>query len=124
MVDKDFIRQSVAVLLKGDAVAVFPEGAWLNPQGFGTNAREEAKMKQGYEGIELITREYKRVTGEELPIIPTALDENMKTGEKKFTIGDAVFADKNDEVSLTQRAMVQVARMLPEEKRGYYKDKV
>lgn len=116
----DFVRQSVAALSRGDAVSVYPEGLWLNPEG---PFREKQELKQGYRGIELVAREYKKVTGKELKIVPTTFIEDRKTGNRKFVIGEPLeLEDNNTELNDTDWVMTHVAKMLPQEQRGYYKD--
>ena len=118
----DFTRQSVALLSRGDAVGVFPEGLWLNPERR-VKLREKAEMKKGYRGIELVASQYKKLTGEELPIIPTAFIEDRKTGKKKVVVGKPLLLSENDsELNDTDWCMAHVAKMLPEEQRGYYKE--
>ena len=56
----DFVRQAVAALLKGDAVCIFPEGLWLNPEGSALKPKEKSEMKKGYRGLELIAKQYKK----------------------------------------------------------------
>lgn len=123
-VDREFVRQSVALLSRGDVVCLFPEGLWLNPEGSATGPREKAEMKQGYEGLELIARQYQKLTGKELPILPTAFNEDKESKRSTFRIGKAVSLKENDSnLSNTDWCMAQVAEMLPESQRGYYKDK-
>jgi len=120
----EFIHQAVATLLRGDALGVFPEGLWLNPGGMGKSAREKKELKQGYRGIELIASQYQKLTGEELPIIPTAFIRDESTGEKKVIVGQPLKLSENEsENNGTDWCMKHVAEMLPEEQRGYYKDK-
>lgn len=120
----EFVRQAVAVLSRGDTVGVYPEGLWLNPEG-PMKLREKAEMKKGYQGIELVARQYQKLTGEELPIVPTAFIEDRKTGKKKVVVGKPLLLSENDSgMSGTDWCMAHVAEMLPEEQRGYYKDKV
>jgi len=120
----EFTRQSVALLSRGDAVGIMPEGLWLDPQG-PLMSREKAEMKKGYGGIELVASQYKKLTGEELPIIPTAFIEDRKTGKKKVVVGKPLLLSENDsETNDTDWCMSHVAKMLPEEQRGYYKELV
>jgi 1-acyl-sn-glycerol-3-phosphate acyltransferase len=118
----DFVKQAVAVLSKGDALCVFPEGLWLRPEGLGVQSREHKEMKQGYRGIELIASQYKKLTGEELPIIPTTFVEE-ENGNKKLIISDSVdLSENNTDLNGTDWCMAKVAKMLPENQRGYYKN--
>ena len=119
----EFMRQAVALLSRGDAVGIFPEGLWLNPEG-PMKLREKQEMKKAYGGLELVASLYQKLTGEELPIIPTAFIEDRKTGKKKVVAGEPIILSKNNtELSDTDWAMTHVAKMLPEEQRGYYRDK-
>lgn len=79
----EFVRQAVALLSRGDAVGIFPEGLWLNPQNT-LAPREKAEMKQGYGGMELVARQYKKLTGKDLPIVPTAFNEDAKREKKSL----------------------------------------
>ncbi len=118
----DFIRQAVALLSRGDAVGVYPEGMWLDPQGPG-KIREREELKQGYRGIELIARKYKELTGEELAILPTAFVASEGSERPRVVIGKPLFLSENSgEQNGTDWCMSYVAGMLPEEKRGYYKE--
>jgi 1-acyl-sn-glycerol-3-phosphate acyltransferase len=116
----EFVQSAVAVLSKGEAVSVFPEGLWLNPDNK-LNPREKPEMKKAYRGIELVIRQYKKLTGKDLPVLPVAFIEDRKTGAKKVKIGEALKAGENEtELSDTDWFMAHVAKMLPEEQRGYY----
>ena len=119
----EFIRQSVALLARGDVICIFPEGLWLDPKGFALNPRENPKMKQGYAGFELIARQYKKLTGKDLPILPTAFAENKDSSESGLRVGEpVVLGDNKTEFGDADWCMAQIAKMLPEEQRGYYKD--
>lgn len=119
----DFVRQAVATLLRGDAVAVYPEGLWIQPEGAGKLAREHKEMKKGYPGIELVARMYQKLTGKELPVVPTAYIEDAKSKTRKLIIGRTLtFEENTTEASDTDWAMARVAKMLPEEQRGYYRN--
>ena len=121
----EFTRQAVAALLRGDALGIFPEGLWLRPEGGQFGLREKAEMKQGYAGMELLIRQYKKLTGEDLPIVPTAFREDRVTGKKELIIGERLsLKENNTKLSDTDWCMAHVANMLPEEQRGYYKDMV
>lgn len=118
----EFVRQAVALLSRGDSVGVYPEGLWLRPEGIGKLSREHKEMKQGYRGIELIANQYRKLTGKELLIIPTAYIEDAKTKTRKLIVGQQLKLSENDtDLNGTDWAMTRVAEMLPEEQRGYYK---
>lgn len=119
------VQQMVAVLSRGDVVAIFPEGLWLNPEGSGFDPREKAEMKQGYPGIELIAKQYKKLTGKDLLVIATALAEDKSKGTKKFVVAKKLqLDDNNTDLSPVDWCMAHVAKSLPEEQRGYYKEMV
>lgn len=121
--DTDFIRQSVALLSRGDVICMLPEGLWLNPEGSALNPREKAEMKQGYGGFELIARQYKKLTGKDLPILPTAFVDDKTTGKKEFHVGAPLILEENDSgLNNTDWCMAHIAKMLPESQRGYYKE--
>lgn len=118
-VDTDFVRQSVAALSRGDALCLFPEGLWLQPQSL---TQEKPEMKQAYRGLELIASQYEKLTGKQLPILPTSFFEEIGRG-RILKVGEAVTFDKNNsELSDTDWLMIQIAQMLPENNRGHYKD--
>lgn len=120
-VDTDFIRQSVAVLSHGDALCLFPEGLWLEPQSL---TREKPEMKQAYRGVELVASQYEKLTGKQLPILPTSFFEEVE-GERVLKVGEVITLDENNsDLSGTDWLMTQIAQMLPEKNRGYYKDLV
>lgn len=102
---RDMLRSTVAALIHGDPVIVFPEGLWLYEPG--------NTMRKAYSGIELIAREYRRVTGRDLPIIPTAITEG------RVTAGEAVVLEPGQTV---HDIMQKIAALLPEAERGYYGD--
>ncbi len=118
-VDTDFVRQSVAVLSRGDALCLFPEGLWLQPQSL---TQEKPEMKQAYRGLELVASQYEKLTGKQLPILPASFFEEAGRG-RILQVGEAVTFDKNNsELNDTDWLMTQIARMLPENNRGHYKD--
>ncbi len=117
-----FVQEAIATLSRGDTLCVFPEGPFLNPHG-PMNMMEKEEMKQGYRGIEIIARWYQELTGEQLPIIPTAFTVDKATGNKKLSIGESLLLEDNDSgLNGTDWCMSHVAKLLPEEQRGYYKD--
>ncbi|OGZ68970.1 MAG: hypothetical protein A3D44_00185 [Candidatus Staskawiczbacteria bacterium RIFCSPHIGHO2_02_FULL_42_22] len=125
-INTEFVRAAVALLLKGDSVCVFPEGLWLNPEGSALAPREKQELKKAYSAMmELIVRQYKKLTGEELPIMPVAFIEDRTSGKKKLSIGEPLSLDENNtELSGIDYVMAHVAERLPEKQRGYYKDKI
>jgi 1-acyl-sn-glycerol-3-phosphate acyltransferase len=118
----EFVRQAVAVLSRGDAMGIYPEGLWLRPEGVQKLAREHKEMKRGYRGIELVAKQYQKLTGEELTIIPTTCIEDANTKKRKLIVGQPLKLSENDtDLNGTDWCMKHVAEMLPEEQRGYYK---
>jgi 1-acyl-sn-glycerol-3-phosphate acyltransferase len=97
-----FLQSTVALLIKGEPVILFPEGLWLY---------EGKMMRKAYGGIEFIAKEYKRVTGKDLPIVPVGISEG------KATAGEVVAMTADGSVHDVMR---KVAALLPEEERGYY----
>ncbi len=101
---REFIRTAVALLAEKKPLILFPEGLWTY---------EGNKMHRAYPGIELISREYKRLTGEDLPIVPLGIsDRTIQTGEP-FVLNEGETVDV---------VMRKVAELLPEAERGYYND--
>ncbi len=68
--NKEFIKTTVALLSRGDVVAMFPEGLFLYDDNKG--------LRKAYGGVELIAREYKRLTGKDLPIVPVSVWSNAE----------------------------------------------
>lgn len=101
-----FLRTTVATLLRREPVLFFPEGLWTY---------EGHVLRKAYPGLELVAREYRRLTGEDLPILPIGLDD------RRVRIGETVSFTEEE---TTDSMMRRVATLLPEEARGYYKDQV
>ena len=73
----------------------------------------------------MIAAQYKTLTGRDLKVAPTAFVENRTTKKQKLVIGESLLMEENStELSGTDWVMTHIATMLPEEQRGYYKDKV
>lgn len=60
----DNIQAMVALLIAGEDVAIFAEGLF---------SRLEDDPRIAYAGYALVAREYMRVTGQEIPVIPTGI---------------------------------------------------
>lgn len=111
----DFIRQSIALLSRGDVVAVYPEGLFLY--------ENEKKLHKGYQGIEVIARRYKELTGKDISIVPIAIFQQEGQKRKTVSIGEPIKMDDNKtELSGTDWCMEHLAQLLPEEQRGYYSE--
>lgn len=114
------IRSSVALLSRGDVLIIYPEGLWLY-DGNNDTPRSHS-MYKGYDGFTVIAEQYKKLTGEDVPIIPIGFYEANET--KQVTIGTAsTLRDNDSELSNTDWYMQQIAEMLPEHQRGYYGNK-
>lgn len=113
----EFIRSSVALLSRGDVLVIYPEGLWLYDGEDG--ASRSHSLYKGLDGFNIIAEQYKKLTGEELPIIPVAISETDKT--KQMQIGSPLKLSENDSgTSDTDWCMHHIAAMLPKENRGYY----
>ena len=71
------IKTMVATLLKGEDLAIFTEGPF---------SRLEEDERKSYAGYALVAREYKRITGEDLNIIPTGIRNSKVSFGKSFHI--------------------------------------
>lgn len=112
-----FVKGSVALLARGDVLVIYPEGLWLY-DGEGSEPRSRALYK-GYGGFDIIARQYKKLTGENVPIVPMSVFE--EEGKRKISIGTPSTTNENDsDFSDTDWYMRQIAEMLPKEQRGYY----
>lgn len=118
----NFFHQAIAVLSQGDALAMFPEGLWLKPFGVGKISQEKVKgLKQGYQGVELIVRQYKKLTGDDLPVLPLAFIADRVHDKRYLKIGKPLVLEQNPtQLTGTDWSMAHVACMLPEDDRGYY----
>lgn len=108
---RDFIRESVAALMQGGDILIYPEGEWTRREG----KKKELRPAQG--GFSMIAKEYERVTGEALPIVSFATsDEGVSFGEG-YTLHDVPEGE-----DVTDYAMGRISMLLPEEMRGVYAD--
>jgi 1-acyl-sn-glycerol-3-phosphate acyltransferase len=113
----ELIRSSVALLSRGDVLIIYPEGLWLYDGEDG--APRSHSLYKGYDGFAVIAEQYKKLTGEEVPIVPIGFYEE---GEKKqVKIGTvSTLRDNDSELSNADWYMEQIAEMLPEQQRGHY----
>lgn len=101
-----FVREAVATLSRGNVVAVFPEGPFLY--------EGDGELRQAYGGIEVIVREYERLTGQELRILPVGIAKRM------VAVGECFSAKTSADTSVTDMAMQKIASLIPKKYRGYY----
>ena len=113
----ELIRSSVALLSRGDVLIIYPEGLWLYDGQDG--APRSHYLYKGYDGFAVIAEQYKKLTGEDVPIVPIGFYE--EDGKKQVKIGNAsTLRDNDTELSNTDWYMRQIAEQLPEKQRGYY----
>ena len=113
-----FIRSSVALLSRGDVLVIYPEGLWLY-DGENGESRDHS-LYRGLDGFNIVAEQYKKLTGENVPIIPISIYRDKTQHSVK--IGNPSFiTDNPTELSDTDWYMQQIAEMLPEEQRGHYK---
>jgi len=105
----EFVKQAVALLSRGDVVVMFPEGLFLYDDNKG--------LRKAYAGVELVAREFKRLTGRDLPVVPVAVWKNAEG--KHIEVGDALKLDKHKGTDTTA-VMRRLAELLPDELRGAY----
>jgi 1-acyl-sn-glycerol-3-phosphate acyltransferase len=115
----ELIRSSVALLSRGDVLIIYPEGLWLYDGENGTPRSHS--LYKGYDGFAVIAEQFKKLTGEDVPIVPIGFYEE---GEKKqVKIGIASTLQDNDsEQSNADWYMGKIAKMLPEQQRGHYRE--
>lgn len=97
-----FLKTTVASLAHGEPVVFFPEGLWTF---------EGHAMHRAYPGIEVIARQFEKLTGEKLPIVPIGISDSG------VRIGEAMTLESGKTVD---DVMKHVASLLPEDERGYY----
>ena len=81
------IKAMVALLLRGDDVAIFAEGLL---------SRLKNDERKAYAGFALIAREYKRISGKDLDIIPTGIRKGKVKFGEKFNIDQTGKQSKED----------------------------
>lgn len=113
----EFIRSSVALLSRGDVLVIYPEGLWLY-DGDNGESRSQTLYK-GLDGFNVVAEQYRKLTGENVPIIPVSLYK--EDDQRHVKVGNPSFITDNDtELSDTDWYMKQIAANLPEDQRGYY----
>jgi 1-acyl-sn-glycerol-3-phosphate acyltransferase len=115
-----FVKGSVALLTRGDVLVVYPEGLWLYDGE--SDAPRSRSMYKGYGGFDIIAKQYQKLTGKDVPIVPMSVFE--EEGNRKISIGTPKTTNQNDsDFSDVDWYMHQIADMLPEDQRGYYSTK-
>jgi len=113
----EFVRSSVALLSRGDVLIIYPEGLWLFDGEHGEPRGQN--LYQGLDGFSTVAEQYKKLTGEDVPIIPISVFRENTQSEVR--IGNPSFiADNDTELSTTDWYMQQIADRLPEDQRGHY----
>ncbi len=90
------IKAMAVLLLSGKDIAILAEGPL---------SRLEDDDRKAYAGYALVAREYKRISGRELDIVPTGIRQ------KKVAFGDSFHIDKNGKQSkeeLQEMATVKI----------------
>jgi len=105
-----FARAAVAALSRGDSVALFPEGLFTYTG--------DTTMRKAYGGIDYIAKEFEKLTGRPLPLLPIGISKNGVRIGKSFDFSEK----KKNGTTETDWAMRHVAELLPEEQRGYYRE--
>jgi 1-acyl-sn-glycerol-3-phosphate acyltransferase len=109
--NREFVRAATALLSRGDVVVMFPEGLFLYDDNKG--------LRRAYGGVELIAREFKRLTGRELPIVPVSVWNNEEG--RQIEVGDKfILGDIGKKRSGTDQIMRELAELLPDELQGEY----
>ena len=102
--NKEFIQTTVAALINGDRVVVFPEGLFT----YGDRG-----LRKAYPGFLLIASEYRRQTGKDLRLLPVGCSKSQTSVGEPFVLGESTGIDE---------AMGRIAALLPESERGQYGD--
>lgn len=115
----EFVRSSVALLSRGDVLVIYPEGLWLY-DGDNGESRSQTLYK-ALDGFNVVAEQYKKLTGENVPIVPISLYK--EDDQRHVKVGNPSFITDNDtELSDTDWYMKQIAANLPEDQRGHYTD--
>ncbi len=115
----NFVRSSVALLSRGDVLVIYPEGLWLY-DGDGNGPRGKF-MYKGYGGFDVIARQYNKLTGQNVPIVPIAVYDDEENNKRTVKINDAVVLDNDKNTNEVDFCMRKISEMLPQSQRGYYK---
>ncbi len=103
-----FAKETAALLARGDKVAIMPEGLWLYEGEAEGGAHQ---LREAYSGIELVAREYQRLTGKEIKILPVAISDGRVAIQPATTLGEG---------ANIHGIMRHIAADLPEHERGFY----
>ncbi len=119
--DRRALRESLAVLKRGEALLIFPEGM----------RSRAGKLQRAFPGVTLIALKSRA------PIVPVAITGTEKAREMwrfkrpriKVSIGEPFGLSstdgklsKKEMIELTDSIMKRIAALLPSEYRGYYED--
>ncbi|HCC83621.1 TPA: hypothetical protein DEP96_02110 [Candidatus Uhrbacteria bacterium] len=104
-----FAKETAALLARGDKVAIMPEGLWLYE---GEAEGGPHQLRQAYGGIELVAREYQRLTGKDIKILPVAISDRRVRVLPAVTIGEEAYN--------IHGIMQDIADELPANERGFY----
>jgi len=75
------IRCMCSLLVLGRSIAIFP-------QGLIENVTARADIRRAYAGYALVAREYKKLTGRDIPIVPVAIHKTTVGFGKPFLIDE------------------------------------
>jgi len=117
-----YIRQMTSMLMQGRNAGIFVEGPELNiPK---EDDKSEEPKRRAYAGYALVAREYKRRTGQDLPIVPVGIHRG------NVAFGDAFYIDqkhkmnrKELEETATEKILEQYAIARSEKEVTYKKRK-
>lgn len=110
-INNNFLRSAVALLTRGDVVVAFPEGLFLYDG--------KKSLRKAYGGVELLAKRYKQLTGQDLTIVPVAIIPSDKERNRKrnIKVGDTFTLNESQK---TDYMMERLAKIMPEELKGYY----
>lgn len=114
----NFVRSSVALLSRGDVLIIYPEGLWMYD---GDEGEPRGKfMYKGYGGFDVVARQYYKLTGKKIPIVPIAVydsEENKRT----LSINDSIILGDDKNTNEVDSCMRKISEMLPQSQQGFYK---